>query len=203
MSNALELARTHLAELREELAAAIARRPRRPPGLPGRPARGDGAGPRRVHRGRRQRDRVVPRAAQRPAGRLAAVASSRGTSASRRDVPPRKIARSTRRSIRSPVSSRWRSFDAEHRLVAHRDHEVLGAHAGAFGRRARDHLDDLDAPLAAERRGDGRRQRPGAAGDADPGAPHAAVAHQRRHDLARRRVDRAPRGRARRRRPRC
>ena len=42
-----------------------------------------------------------------------------------------------------------------------------------------------------------RRQRPAAADDAEIGAPHPPVAHQRRHDVERRRVDRARRGRGR------
>src|SRR5918995_328514 len=45
-------------------------RPRRPPRLPGGPGRGDGVGRGRVRHRRGDRDRLLPRAAQRAAGRL-------------------------------------------------------------------------------------------------------------------------------------
>ena len=54
------------------------------------------------------------------------------------------------------------------------DEQVLGAHAGAVGRRALDDLDDLDGAPAPEAARDARRQRPRADGDAEPGAAHAA-----------------------------
>src|SRR5829696_5662772 len=163
-------------------------RPRRPPGLPGRPARGDGAGARRVHRRGGQRDRVVPRADQRPAGRLA------GQLTRYQHEPARRPAAEDRQ-LDLAVDHVGREqalevVDAEHRIVADGDDEILRPDAGAFGRRAGDHLDDLDAARAADRGRNRRRQRPGAAGDPDPRSADAPVAHQRRHDLRRRRVDR-------------
>ena len=67
-------------------------------------------------------------------------------------------------------------------VAVDRDDEVLGAQARRGGRRGGGDLDDLDPAVAADGGGDARRQRPGAARDADPGAAHAAVAHQRGDD---------------------
>ena len=92
--------------------------------------------------------------------------------------------------MRSSVISRCRSSTPRTASAVDADDQVLGAQPGGRGRGAVDDLDDLDRAVAAERRGHARRERAGAAGDADPGAPHAAVAHQRRDDPAGGGVDR-------------
>ena len=118
------------------------------------------------------------------------MSSSRGTSATVRLTP---VADDLERAAGADPLLGHQALevvDAADRQAVDADDQVLGAQAGAGGRRAVDHLDDLDRAVAAERRRDARRQRPGAARDADPGAPHAAVAHQRGDDPARRRVDR-------------
>ena len=79
--------------------------------------------------------------------------------------------------------------DAADGQVVDRDDQVLGAQAGGGGRRRGRDLDHLDAAVAADRSGDARRQRARPAGDPDPGAAHAAVAHQRGDDAAGGRVD--------------
>ena len=131
-----------------------------------------------------------PRAhgARSPIGAYAA-SSSRGTSSTVRVVPSRTTSSSQRTPIRSSVISRWRSSTPRTGSPVDADDQVLGVQPGAGGGRAVDHLDHLDRAVAPERGGDARRQRSCAAGDADPGAPHAAVAHQRGHDPARGGVD--------------
>ena len=203
MSPALEHARTHLADLREELAAA---RPsaRRPPGLRRRPAGGDGDRQGRLRGRRGDRDRLLPRAARRPPGRLARRRElarhqrDAGAACRRARLPARPGGRSSRRS--AAAGGRRRRPPARRRR---RPRGPPAAAPAAIGRRVRDHLDHLEAARAPERRGEPRRQRPGAARDPDPRAPHAAVAHQRADDLARRRVDRHREAEADRRPPPC
>src|SRR5213076_3131363 len=62
---------------------------------------------------------------------------------------------------------------------ADRHDHVAAAQLSPSRGAARHDLVDLDAGLAAESLRDGRRQRPGAAGDPEVGPAHAAVAHQR------------------------
>ena len=68
--------------------------------------------------------------------------------------------------------------------AVHVHDEVLGAQPGPLGGALGDHLDHLDAGLAAQGAGDAGRQRARAAGDADVGAPDAPLAHQRGDDRA-------------------
>src|SRR5919201_1480484 len=72
--------------------------------------------------------------------------------------------------------------------VAFWGYEADGALVGVMGIQPVGDLDHLHAAVAADRRGDPRRQRPGAARDADPRAADAAVAHECRDDGARCRV---------------
>ena len=136
MSNALESARTHLAELREELAAATLA------GLADHPAyqadlREEMEQAHVAYTAAAvERDRVVPRAAERPAGRLARRELARDQrEPARRCRRGRSPARPRGRS-RSAVSSRWRSFTPSTGLLADRDDEVLGPHARARRGRA-------------------------------------------------------------------
>ena len=105
-------------------------------------------------------------------------------------MPARTICSSTGRPIRSAVISRWRSSAAAERRAVEADDEVLGVQPGARGGPVLDDLDHLEPVAPAEPRGDPRRQRPRADRDAEQRAAHAAVAHQRGDDQARRVVDR-------------
>ena len=136
----------------------------------------------RLHRGRRERDRVVPRAAQRPAARLAALASRAraGPAPGGAGSPPRKTASSTRRSIRSAVISRCRSSTLRTGLPSTATTRSSGRSPRGRRRRAGDHLDDLDARSARARR------RARGSGRVPPAMPSQArrtgLAHQRRDD---------------------
>src|SRR5262249_24176113 len=75
-------------------------------------------------------------------------------------------------------------------LAVDADDQVAGAEAGFGGRALVDDLDDLDSLRLAELGGKARRERARAAGDADVGAAHPALADQFGDDPAGRGVDR-------------
>ncbi len=80
--------------------------------------------------------------------------------------------------------------DVGERLAVDPDDQVAGAEAGVGGRAVLDDLDYLDPIGLAGLGGEARRQRSRAAGDADVGAPHSALADQFGDDPPRRGVDR-------------
>ena len=118
------------------------------------------------------------------------TSSSRGTSSSVREAPSRTTSSAQRAPMRSSVISRWRSSTPRTGRPSTPTIRSSARRPARSAGRALDHLDDLDRAIAAERGRHARRQRPRSAGDPDPGAAHAAVAHQGRDDPAGRRVDR-------------
>ena len=69
--------------------------------------------------------------------------------------------------------------DVGHRTSVHLDDQILRAKAGALGRAALHHLDDLDRRATALG-GESRRQRPRSADDSDEGAANPPRPHQLR-----------------------
>src|SRR5256885_7559576 len=84
--------------------------------------------------------------------------------------------------------------DVGHALAVELYKQVLGAQPGAIGGAVLHHFDHLHAAAAAPLGGGLGRERPHAAGDAEVGAAHSALAHQRADDLARGGVDRHRQG---------